>query len=96
MTTLTRADIATAVYQKTGISSLECSEMVDFVIDEVIKGLEEDGKVKISSFGTFEVRHKKARMGRNPKTKEPALIAERNVVSFYPSNLLVNKVNGDG
>ena len=95
MTTLTRADIATTIYQKTGISFSEASELVDGLIEELTDGLQQKRKVKISSFGTFEVRHKAERVGRNPKTKEAAIIKARDVVSFYPSNTLVSAVNGE-
>jgi len=91
--TLTRASIAEIVHKKIGFSFSESSELVDSVVDEVIKGLDKDGILKISSFGTFTVNEKKARIGRNPKTKEEAVISARKVVSFYASNILNDVVN---
>ena len=91
--TVTRALLSDSVYNKFGYSKAECSEILDVIIDEIIKGLEEEGEIKISSFGTFKVRTKKPRMGRNPKTKVAAPISARNVVSFYASNLLKNSIN---
>lgn len=91
--TLTRATIAETIHKKIGFSFSESSELVDSLVDEIIKGLDKDDNLKISSFGTFSVNEKKARIGRNPKTKEEAVISPRKVVSFYPSNILNDAVN---
>lgn len=91
--TLTRAEISEAIYREIGLSFAECSDILDSVLDEVISGLKRDEMVKISSFGTFSVRSKKERIGRNPKTGVEVPITPRNVVSFRPSTLLKSKIN---
>lgn len=93
--TLTRADIAETVYREIGFSQSESADFVDDVLEEVIKALENGDDVKLSSFGSFKLRRKNARVGRNPKTKVEAIITPRVVVSFYPSNLIKAKVNNN-
>ncbi len=92
-TTLTRAELADDVYRKLGISHAESAELVDTVIEEIVTALQRDDQVKLSSFGTFSLRKKSQRMGRNPKTKEEIPITARRVVTFHASNLLVKRVN---
>lgn len=92
--TLTRADLAQAVFRKVGFSRVESSEIVDAVLEELLTAMEKEGKVKLSSFGTFEVRSKKERIGRNPKTKVEVSISPRKVVSFHASPLLKQRLNG--
>lgn len=92
--TLTRADLSAAVYTKIGLSLQECNALVDSVIEEVCTALEQGDTVKLSSFGTFSLRKKKQRMGRNPKTGVEVPITSRTVLSFNASNLLKGKVNG--
>jgi len=91
--TLTRADLSNSVHKQIGLSFLECSSLVDAVIEEVSASLEKGETVKISSFGTFDLRRKKQRMGRNPKTGVEVPITPRNVLSFNASNLLKARVN---
>jgi integration host factor subunit alpha len=91
--TITRADIADSVYEQLGISHAESSDLVDAVIEEVVSTLEKGEEVKLSSFGTFEIRQKKERMGRNPKTKEEIPISARSVVTFHASNILTKRIN---
>lgn len=91
--TLTRADLSNAVYKKIGLSLQECNSLVDSVIEEICTGLEQGDSVKLSSFGTFNLRKKKQRMGRNPKTGIEVPITSRTVLSFNASNLLKSKVN---
>lgn len=91
--TLTRADLSNMVYKQIGLSLQECNALVDAVIDEVCSSLEQGESVKLSSFGTFNLRRKKQRMGRNPKTGVEVPITSRTVLSFNASNLLKNKVN---
>lgn len=91
--TLTRADLTELVYRELGISQAESAEIVDSVIEEIVESLVRGGQAKLSSFGTFSVRQKKERMGRNPRTKEEIPITARKVVSFHPSNILVKIVN---
>ncbi len=91
--TITRAHLADAIYREIGLSHTESAELVDSVLDEIITGLEESDQVKLSSFGTFTVRHKKERIGRNPKTKEEVPITPRKAITFHASNLLSKRVN---
>lgn len=91
--TLTRADLSAAVYRQIGLSLSESTMMVDAVINEVIEALEKGESVKLSSFGTFNLRRKRQRIGRNPKTGVEVPITPRTVISFNPSNILKAKVN---
>ena len=91
--TLTRAELAELIYSEVGISKTEASEIVDQFFEEIITDLMEGNSVKLTSFGTFSVRHKKERIGRNPKTKEEAVIDPRRVVSFRASRELKRRVD---
>ena len=86
--TLTRNDLIEVISEKVGLSLNDSSEMIENIFDFILTELESGHDVKISSFGTFKVKHKKLRMGRNPKTGIDVLIKPRNVVSFYFSNVL--------
>ena len=92
--TITRADIADALYNEIGLSRSESSDLLETVIGEITKSLIKGDNVKISSFGSFSIRDKKQRIGRNPKTGEDAAISPRRVLTFRPSNILKNRVNG--
>lgn len=92
-TTLTRADLSANVYKEIGLSLQECNALVDAVIEEVALALEAGETVKLSSFGTFSLRKKRKRIGRNPKTGVEVPISPRTVLSFNASNLLKHKVN---
>ncbi len=91
--TLTRADLSNSVYKQIGLSLQECNMLVDAVIEEISLSLEQGKSVKLSSFGTFNLRVKKQRMGRNPKTGVEVPITPRTVLSFNASNLLKANVN---
>ena len=91
--TLTRAELAELIYSEVGISKTEASEIVDQFFEEIINDLVDGNSVKLTSFGTFSVRHKKERIGRNPKTKEEAIIDARRVISFRASKELKKRVN---
>jgi integration host factor subunit alpha len=91
--TVTRADLTDAVYRAVGISRNESAAFVERVLEEVAAALEKGETVKISSFGTFSVRDKKLRMGRNPKTGEEVPIAPRRVVTFRASHVLKDRIN---
>ena len=91
--TLTRADIADAVVRKTGISRQESQQFVEVVLDEISGSLESGESVKLSSFGSFGLRQKGERVGRNPKTGEEVPITPRRVLFFKPSNLVKNRIN---
>ena len=91
--TTTRSTLSEAVFKNVGLSRNESSALVDSVFDEILKSLIEGDDVKISSFGTFIVRNKKERIGRNPKTGEEVPITARSVVTFRASNVLKSRVN---
>ncbi|NWG91648.1 MAG: integration host factor subunit alpha [Parvularculaceae bacterium] len=91
--TLTRADLTDAIFQALGISRNESSEFVERILEEVSLALEKGEAVKISSFGTFSIRQKKLRMGRNPKTGEEVPITPRRVVTFRASHVLKDQIN---
>lgn len=91
--TLTRADLSNAVYREIGLSLSESTQLVDSVIEEICDALANGDMVKLSSFGTFKLRRKKERIGRNPKTGVEVPISPRTVLSFNASNILKQKVN---
>ena len=93
--TVTRAQLAEAVYQQVGLSRSESAELVDSILDEVGDALVNEGEVKISSFGTFIVRQKGERIGRNPKTGEEVPILPRKVLVFRASQVLKSRINGE-
>lgn len=92
--TLTRADLAETVHRDIGLSRAESAEMVNDVLELVSQALVNGTSVKLSSFGTFLVRSKRERMGRNPKTGEEVPILPRKVLVFRPSQVLRARVNG--
>lgn len=92
--TVTRADLCEAVYQKVGLSRAESAELVEAVLQEISDVLVTGEQVKLSSFGTFSVRSKTERVGRNPKTGEEVPILPRRVLVFKPSNVLKHRING--
>ena len=83
---LTKKDVVNSIYMQIGYSKNILDVILDDIINVIINNLKKKKKVKISNFGTFEIRHKKQREGRNPKTRESKLISERNVVLFKPSS----------
>tara|TARA_B100000579_G_scaffold384246_1_gene354548 strand:+ start:84 stop:419 length:336 start_codon:yes stop_codon:yes gene_type:complete len=91
--TTTRSTLSEAVFKNVGLSRNESSALVDSVFNEILKSLIEGDDVKISSFGTFIVRNKKERIGRNPNTGEEVPITARSVVTFRASNVLKSRVN---
>ena len=90
--TLTRADLTEAVHKEIGLTRQDCAELVERTLDLVAEALERGETVKLSGFGVFQVREKRARMGRNPKTGEPAAIDPRRVISFRASQVMKAKV----
>ena len=91
--TTTRSTLSEAVFKSVGLSRNESSNLVDTVFNEILKNLTTGNDVKISSFGTFIVRSKRERIGRNPKTGEEVPISARDVVTFRASNVLKSKVD---
>ncbi|MEL6532992.1 MAG: integration host factor subunit alpha [Pseudomonadota bacterium] len=90
--TLTRMDLSEAVFREVGLSRNESAQLVERVLEVMSDALVEQGQVKISSFGTFSVRSKTARVGRNPKTGEEVPILPRRVLTFRPSHLMKDRV----
>jgi integration host factor subunit alpha len=91
--TVTRADLIEAVYQEVGLSRNESADLVETVLDEIAANLTKGDNVKISSFGSFIVRNKGGRIGRNPKTGEEVPIEPRRVLVFRPSQVLKDRVS---
>ncbi len=91
--TVTRADLCEAVYQTVGLSRTESANLVELVLDEICDSIVRGEAVKLSSFGSFVVRSKGERIGRNPKTGEEVPISPRRVMVFKPSNVLKQRIN---
>ncbi len=91
--TITRADLAEAVYAQVGLSRNESSDLVEQLLDEMMEALTTGDNVKISSFGSFSVREKGERIGRNPKTGVEVPISPRKVLVFRASHVLKDKIN---
>lgn len=92
--TITRADLSEAVFQEVGLSRNESSDLVETILAEVVEALARSESVKISSFGSFTVRDKGQRVGRNPKTGQEVPILPRRVLVFRASNVLKSLING--
>jgi integration host factor subunit alpha len=92
MATVTRADLAANIQKTAGLTGTESYKIVDLFFNEIAESLIRGEEVKIANLGTFKILDKKERMGRNPKTGEPAVISARRVVSFRPSTEFRKKV----
>jgi len=90
---LTKKDLINSVYMQIGFSKKISENLLESMLDTIIINLKKNYKIKISKFGTFDVRNKKSRIGRNPLTKEKKVISNRNVVLFKPSKEFKNLVN---
>ncbi|MDX2202193.1 MAG: integration host factor subunit alpha [Hyphomicrobiaceae bacterium] len=91
--TLTRADLAEAVVQKVGLPRNESQDLVELVLQEISTSLASGNAVKLSSFGSFGIRQKGQRIGRNPKTGQEVPITPRRVLVFRPSNIMKERIN---
>ena len=91
--TLTRADLAEAVFQKVGLPRNESAGIVELVLREIVASLERGKTVKLSSFGSFGIRDKGQRIGRNPKTGQEVPITPRRVLVFRASNIMKQRIN---
>src|SRR5688572_7957795 len=91
---MTKADLVEAIHTKVGFSKKESADIVELVFDTIKDTLERGEKIKISGFGNFEVRDKRSRVGRNPQTGEVIEISARRVLTFKPSAVLKNVLNG--
>ena len=95
---LTKKDLVNSVYMQIGFSKQISENLIDEFLSNIISSLITEGTLKISNFGTFSIRKKKERIGRNPKTKEEKIISSRNVVLFKPSKdfkILINQINNE-
>lgn len=93
MKTITRADVAETIYEEIGLSRKDSTDILDMILEEIVQELTIGNDVKLSSFGTFSLRDKKARAGRNPKTGVEAEISSRRVISFKPSQTMRKIIN---
>ena len=93
MKTITRVNVTEAIYEEIGLSRKDSGDVLDMIIDEIRNELVSGREVKISSFVTFGLRKKNARVGRNPKTGKEATITPRTVISFKPSQILRKAAN---
>ena len=92
---LTKKEIINSIYMQLGFSKKICENIFEDFFSIILEELIKNKKVKIPKFGTFQLRHKKSRVGRNPKTLEKKIITERNVILFKPSKELKNFVNSN-
>ena len=90
---LTKKDIVNSIYMQVGFSKKISETLLDDIFQIILKNIISENKVKIAKFGTFTLRRKKQRIGRNPKTKKTEIITERNVILFKPSNELKQYIN---
>ena len=93
MINVTRDDIAEFINYQFGLTKRDCNEFVNELIESIIVGLQNEKSVKIHNFGTFRLKNKKERIGRNPKTKENVMIPSRNVITFIPSKKILTNLN---
>ena len=91
---ITRLDLSEAVYRTSGLSRAQSASLVELVLKEITDCLERGETVRLSSFGSFVIRKKKQRVGRNPKTGKEAVISARRVLVFKPSAILRQRING--
>ena len=89
----TREEIAEFLHNEFGLTKKDCIKFVNDIIEIIINGLIADGYVKIHNFGSFKIKRKKSRIGRNPKTKEDIMINERNVLTFKASKSVIIHIN---
>ena len=89
----TKKDLTNQIYMQLGFSKLVSENLINDFLSTIILNLKEERKLKLSGFGTFSIKRKKSRIGRNPKTKEPKVISSRNVVSFKPSKEFKDFIN---
>ena len=90
---LTKKDLINQIYMQIGFSKQISESLIEDFFSLIVKNLENEGKIKLSKFGTFSTRSKKSRIGRNPKTKEEKTISKRNVVLFKPSKEFKEFIN---
>ncbi len=91
--TVTRSQLCEAVYREVGVSKNESEELIKSILNRISDALADGDAVKISSFGSFTIRHKAERVGRNPKTGEVVPVSARRVIAFRPSQVLKSRIN---
>jgi len=89
----TREDIAESLHNEFGLTRKDCLVFVNDILEIIIEGLKVNGYVKVHNFGSFKIKRKKSRIGRNPKTKIDVIIGERNVLKFQPSKAILSYIN---
>ena len=92
-TNLTKKDLVNLVYMQLGFSKQISENLIEDFLSTIVSNIKQEKKLKLSKFGTFSIRQKKSRIGRNPKTKETATISEREVVLFKPSKEFKEFIN---
>ena len=92
-TNLTKKDLVNSIYMQLGFSKQISENLIEDFLSTIVSNIKEEKKLKLSKFGTFSIRQKKSRIGRNPKTKETKMISSRDVVLFKPSKEFKNFVN---
>ena len=92
---LTKKDLINSIYMRIGFSKKISENLFESILESIIVNLKKNNKIKISKFGTFSLRKKKSRIGRNPITKEKKIISDRNVILFKPSKEFKNLVNSN-
>ncbi len=90
---LTKKDLVNLIYMQLGFSKQISENLIDDFLKTIVKNIKSEKKLKLSKFGTFTIRQKKSRIGRNPKTKETKMISSRDVVLFKPSREFKNYIN---
>ena len=90
---LTKKDLVNSVYMQLGFSKQTSENLIEDLLSTILENIKNEKKLKLSKFGTFTIRQKKSRIGRNPKTKETSLISSRNVVLFKPSREFKEFIN---
>ena len=90
---LTKKELINSMYMRIGFSKKISEVLLDDILDIIVENLKKNKKLKLSKFGTFAIREKKSRLGRNPKTKESKIISERKVVLFKPSKEFKKYIN---
>ena len=93
MNNITRENISDFINNEFGLAKKDCDDIVNELIEQIIEGLIKHKIFKIHNFGTFKIKQKKSRIGRNPKTKEEVIIQERNVITFIPSKKILLTIN---
>ena len=93
---LTKKDLVNLIYMQIGFSKQISENLIDDLLSTILDNIILEKKLKLSKFGTFTIRKKKSRIGRNPKTKEKKIISERNVILFKPSKEFKEFINKDG